>query len=73
MEGRLEGAPVEPSDPETDEGVSGSTLGAAQGKKRRREAERASSRSSNVSLVKQEPDPLLVKEPRSGPLLSNVT
>lgn len=72
MESRLEGAPVEPGDPETDQSVSGSTPGAAQGKKRR-EAERASFRSSNVSLVKQEPDPLLLEEPRSGPLLSNVT
>lgn len=33
MGSRLQGAPVAPSGPETDEGVSGSTLGAAQGKK----------------------------------------
>ena len=50
MESRLEGAPVEPRGPETDEGVSGSTLGVAQEKKRRREAEGASSWSSDVSL-----------------------
>lgn len=62
------------SGPETDEGVSGSTLGAAQGKKGRGEAKRASFPwSSGVPLVKQEPDPLRLEEPRSGSLLSNVT